>query len=350
MLAPVRHILPLTTIRRERLLPRNGKILVRKGQSVSPFDPIGEMRPLPEHFMLDVAHGLGIAPAQADGCIQCKPGMDLAEDDLIAEHSKWARRIVRSPVNGRVVLVANGQVLIEIKRQPEELLAGFPGSVEELIPDRGAILETSGALIQGVWGNYHMDFGMLRCLASRPDEVLTAANLDVSLRGSVVVGGHCQDGDTLRAASELPLKGLVLASMAVDLIKPAGASQIPILVLEGFGRLPMNSSAYKLLGTNDKREAAVMAQPWDLYTGVRPEIIIPLPAPSETGRPPETAEFREGQMVRLARHPGLGKIGVIIGLTGVIKLLNGVRTQAAEIRLENGEISRVPLANLEVLE
>jgi hypothetical protein len=94
----------------------------------------------------------------------------------------------------------------------------------------------------------------------------------------------------------------------------------------------------------------VMAQTWDLYAGVRPEVIIPLPAPSDLGRPPETVEFKDGQMVRIVRNPGLGKIGAIIGLPGVNKFPNGVRAQAAEIRLGNGDVVRVPIANLEVLE
>ena len=66
MLAPVVHVLPMTRIRRHRLLPITGQILVRKSQTVSAVDVIGEANQNPKHVLLDIARGLGVGVAEAD--------------------------------------------------------------------------------------------------------------------------------------------------------------------------------------------------------------------------------------------------------------------------------------------
>ena len=59
MLAPVTHILALTTILRERLLPVPGFVAVRLNQRVSANDVVAQARWAREHILLDVARKLG---------------------------------------------------------------------------------------------------------------------------------------------------------------------------------------------------------------------------------------------------------------------------------------------------
>ena len=83
--------------------------------------------------------------------------------------------------------------------------------------------------------------------------------IEVSLRGAVVVGGHCRSADVLRAGAELPLRGLVLASMTADLLALAAGLDYPVVVLEGFGRVPLNDAAFQLITTSEKRDASLNA-------------------------------------------------------------------------------------------
>jgi hypothetical protein len=351
MLAPVRHILPLTTITRDRVLPYGGRILVRKGQKVAAADVIAEGLVSSQHVILDIARGLGVNAQQADRAVQRQAGEVVEAGDIIAGPIGIARRVVRAPKAGKVVLTGNGQVLLEIQGRSFELRAGYSGLIVDLVSDRGVSIETTGALIQGTWGNGRMDSGLLTLMASRPDEVLEANRLDVSIRGAVVFGGHVNDPEVFRSAAEVPLRGLIIASMRADLIPIAAKTACPVIVIEGFGELPMNTQAFKLLSTSERREAMVIADSWNPYTGTRPEIVIGLPSANTQPPPRELAELKASQSVRVVRAPYLGSIGTVQSVfTGKSVLPNRVRAHAALVRLENGETTLIPVTNLEILE
>lgn len=351
MLAEITHFLPITAIRRERLLPLPGKVLVRKGQKVSATDVVAEAKVHPEHLLLDVARGLGLQYDQADRYIQFQADMRVAQGDVLAGPVGWTKRVVRSPRGGRVVLAGDGKILIELDSAPFELRAGVPGTVIELIENRGVIIETSGALIQGVWGNGRIDYGLMSVIVRSPDDTLITDRMDVSMRGGVVVGGFCNDLEVLRMAESLPLRGLVLASMDASLLSEAARMSIPLMVMEGFGKLAMNDAAFKLLTTNDKREAALNAENWDRFKGVRPEIVIPLPASGSLKFPREVGYFEAGQQVRILRPPHKGKIGTLIAVQpGLNTLSNGVQTKTGVVQLESGDEVVIALVNCEILE
>ncbi|HET9912593.1 MAG TPA: hypothetical protein VFQ13_11930 [Anaerolineales bacterium] len=350
MLAPVLHVLPLATIIRERTLPVAGKVNVHVNQRVSPTDVIAEASFAREHVLLDVARTFGVSPAAADKMIRVKEGDRLAQGALVAEGSGLFSRAIKAPRAGRVMIAGGGQVLMEVGDTRVELKAGLPGVVTRVLPERGVIIQTAGALIQGVWGNGRIDNGLMVSLLEKPDDILSADRLDVSLRGSVILGGHVRDVETLKVAAEMPVRGLILSSLLSPLIVPAYQMRYPIIVMDGFGAMPMNSAAFKLLTTNNKREATVNAEHFDRYSGNRPEVIIPLPVSTEPAEPNDFETFAVGQTVRLRRPPNAGMIGSLSNLpAGLSTLPTGLRAPAAEVKLENGETVLVPLVNLEVV-
>ena len=350
MQAPVNHIIGLTSIVRERLLPVSGTVLVRLNQKVSPNDVIAETNWAREHVLLDVAGALRVNPNVADRLVKYKVDDRVVASAEVAVGKGLFPRSVRAPREGRVVAVGGGQVLLEVGETKVELRAGIPGTIIEIIPNRGAIIQTAGSLIQGVWGNGRIDSGLLVNIAEKPDGVLTIARLDVSLRGSILLAGMVKDAETLQAAAELPVRGLILSSLYPSLIQQAREMRYPIMVTDGFGPLPMNSAAYKLLSTNAKREVTVNAEVYDRYTGARPEIIIPLPISSSPPALREAETFAPGLQVRMRRPPAMGMIGLIVAIKpGLTLLPSGLRAQAADVKLENDEIVVVPLVNLEVV-
>jgi hypothetical protein len=290
-------------------------------------------------------------PAQeADRNIQCKAGDQVSQGDVLAGPVGFTKRVVRAPQNGRVIVAGEGQILLELEAPPTELKAGLPGTVADLVDERGAIIETSGALVQGVWGNNRIDFGLMHVLARAPDDELKPDRLDVSLRGSVVLGGYCRDPQSIKLGGELPLRGMILGGMDAALLPYAIRAPYPIIILDGIGRHQINPPAYKLLSTNDKREVALNAEGWDRFAGKRPEIVIPLPASGNVPLARDVVEFLPGQSVLIRRPPFMGQTGILQTLLpGLTVLPSGIKAQAAEIRLENGDNVVVPLVNLDVL-
>ena len=350
MQAPVNHIVGLTSIVRERLLPVSGTVLVRLNQKVSPNEVIAETNWSREHVLLDVANTLRMSPNAADRLVKYKIDDRVVASAEVAVGKGLFPRSVRAPREGRVVAAGGGQVLLEVGETKVELRAGIPGTIIEIIPNRGAVIQTAGALIQGVWGNGRIDTGLLVNIAEKPDGVLTTGRLDVSLRGSILLAGMVKDAETLQAAAELPVRGLILSGLYPSLIQQAREMRYPIMVTDGFGPLPMNSAAYKLLSTNAKREVTVNAEVYDRYSGARPEAIIPLPTSSNPPAAREVETFAPGLQVRMRRPPSLGMIGSIIAVkTGLTLLPSGLRAPAAEVKLENGENIVAPLVNLEVV-
>lgn len=350
MLAPVNHILSLTTVERKRVLPIDGNVLAKLNQNVTPTDVIAEATWSREHVLVDVSRTLGISPNAADRLIRVKENDKVSEGTEIAVSKGIIPRTLRAPRDGRVVATGGGQVLMETGDTAIKLKAGLPGIIIQIIPDRGALIRTVGALVQGTWGNGRIDTGLLLNLTEKPDDVLIASRLDISLRGSIILAGLVSDVDTLHAAAELPVRGLILSSISPALVPAAGQMQYPIVAIDGFGQFPMNSAAYKLLTSNAKREATINAEAFNRYSGARPEVIIPLPVSREPPLPEDIATLEPGQTVRMRRAPHAGAIGTLTNLRpGLSTLPSGLRAQAATVKLENGEQIIVPLVNLEIV-
>jgi hypothetical protein len=350
MLAPVTHILPVTHIQRSRRLPIDGRVLVRTNQKVKATDIVAEAHQEGKHILVNVRRALGQeSNKETDSLIERKVGEKIQKGDVIARTGRVMPKVVRAPEDGVIVAINNGQVLLEVESKLVQLRAGFNGNIVDLLPDRGVVIEAHGALVQGIWGNNRIDQGLMLVVAQTAGEALTRDRLDVSMRGAVILGGYCTDADALKMANELPLRGLILGGMAAGLIPQANKLVFPLIVLDGFGAVPMNSAAFKLLSTNEKRETCLNAAPWNLSGGERPEVVIPLAV--EGNLPKESDEFKPEQVVRIQGAPYTGQIATLVRVRPWLTALpNGLRVPAADVRLESTEVVSVPLANLDVLE
>lgn len=347
------RVLPLTTIRRERILPLDGEVLVEFGARVEPQTIVARARIPGRYLILDVAQGLKVAPEEADKYIRPKPGQRVKAGQAVARRQAALGlfpRMVRAPQTGIVAAVGSGRVLLEAAGEPVELRAYLPGTVANVLPRSGVLIEAVGAWIQGVWGTAGESFGVLKVLVDQPDEPLRARAIDVASHGAVLVGGATMDRDALQQAEELQVRGIVIGSMDPVLIAMAEEMPFPIVVTEGFGQAPMARPIFQLLSTNDGREAAVSGHVQSRWGAIRPEIVIPLPVGGATAPPPPGTPVEAGSEVRVTRGSMIGKVGTVRRLPPQPAVLEtGNRLQGAVVAFEDDEERFVPFLNLELL-
>lgn len=348
MQAQITQVRPLATFRRSQSLPVAGTILVRQGQRVSVGDPLAEAVVPTRHALVDVTRALGLASVkEAEELIDRKIGEKLGEKDIIAETGGTFSKVIRTPAPGTILSIQNGVVLIETEARTVQLTAQFPGVVAQIGGNRQIVLEVSGALVQGVWGNGKAGRGPLVNRAETPDAALASPGLDMAARGAVVMAGYCVDETVFDLAAHLPVAGLILAGMPARMIEAARTQPYPILLLEGFGTPSINLPAYTLLRTNLNREISINACEADRFTGVRPEAVIALPVDGEPLK--DQVDYEAGQQVKVTAYPYCGQTGTIEKLLpGSTLLPSGLRAAAAQVKFTE-ESRIIPLSNLDVI-
>jgi hypothetical protein len=351
MIIPVNPVYPLITIRRTRLLPVDGRVLVRNGQKVSPMDVVAEANPSPEHLILNVARGLGLPPEKVDELFHFKQGDRVSDGAILAGPVGVPRRVVRAPWDARIIFAGDGQIMLAREQQPFELHAGMPGVVVSVVPDRGVVLQNTGGLIQGVWGNKKLDVGIMRVVQDNDSSRISTKELDVNLKGAIIVGGYCNDVELLHSAAELPVRGLILGSMVSSMEALALEMPYPIILIDGFGEFPMNSAGYELLKMNNQREVVINAEGYNRWEGKRPEIVIPIPEQEQLPEPKYSSELSTNQRVKILMGPNQAEVGVLIAIRSKIEMFpSGIKAAAGVVRLKKGETLVVPLANIEILD
>lgn len=350
MIAATTHIIPLTTLVRTRMLPVPGRIIVRSGQKVTPTDVVGDAVIGRKYVIVDFAQILNLPVKKATALLKVRKDQQVSVKEVLAESKTIFSRVVESPAEGRVVAIGGGKLVLETGGSTFELTAGLPGVVSEVIGDRGVVIRATGAIVQGLFGNGRLETGVMLSMFEKPDDVFNNTNLDVNTRGSIILAGHVNNPAVIKNAADLPLRGMILASISPSVLPAVVQAPFPILVIEGFGKRPMNQVAFKLLTTNVRRDITLNAEFYDRQRGTRPEVFIPLPVSQEPPEPRDMETFAPGQTVRLCYLARPSLLGTVVQLRpGLSTLPSGLNAPAAEIRLETGEQVLVPLTNLEVL-
>jgi len=345
------QVTPSTTVRRERMLPAPGDVLVRVGERVEPTQVVARADMPGDFRILHVAHALGVPISRVKRCLRVNLGDEVQRGQVLARRGRLSASAVKSPIDGSVTAIGGGRILIEAPYTPFELRASIDGTVSHVLERHGVVIEMTGAVVQGAWGAGGESLGVLRCMAKSPDEPLQAKAIDPSCHGMILVGGSGVSDAALKRAQELQVRGIVVGGLLPELISQVEPLPFPVVVTECIGGVPMSAPIFRLLTAYDGQEASISGRTQLRWGIVRPEIVIPLPA--DTSPPAQAqpgAPLTVGARVRLVRAPYLGVAGTVVALPAhAHPIETGARVHGAQVDIGQGAPVFVPLANLEVL-
>lgn len=357
-----------TTVFKTRRLPIKGEVLVKEGDHVEPTTVVARAK-LPGLMQtVRVAHILGIEPKEVPNVLQVKIGDPVEKDQILAETKGFLglfRGVCKSPVKGTLELVSPETGNIGVREPPTiiDLHAYIRGVISQVMPDEGAIVETEGALIQGIFGVGGERQGALQVVVNDPSEVLTAERLQGDLNGKVIVGGSGIEGSAIQKAAEMGVTGIVVGGIRdVDLIAflgrdigvaITGGENIPLSIVatEGFGEIRMANRTFNLLKSLNGKVASLNGATQIRAGVIRPEIIVPNDGEVVHHTAPPGAQMLDlDTPIRIIREPYFGKLGRVRALPPeLVKIESGADVRVLEAELEDGQRVMVPRANVEII-
>jgi len=355
-------------VRKTRRLPILGEVLVKKGDELD-FDTIVAKTDIPgEPNVVRIDEILGVLSTDVPAYMVKKVGDNVEKDEIIAKSSSMfglIKKNAASPFTGIIESVSDssGQVVIRSPPISVELKAYVRGTVAEVIPKEGVIIETNAALIQGICGISGERHGKIRVAIGTPEDVLTAETISPNDKGKILIGGSLVTYDAIEKALQVGAIGVVAGGIEGNCLSRfigyemgvaiTGEEEVglTLIITEGFGKMSMSSRTFSLLKEFDDHEAAINGTTQIRAGVLRPEIIIPHKLVLNKSEEELSRGMVPGTPIRIIGDPYFGKIGTVLSLPVQLKKVEtGSDVRVVDIKLEDGEIVTVPRANAEIIE
>jgi hypothetical protein len=370
MYTPGLAVRAYTTIQRTRRLPIKGKTMVSLGERVMPDAIIARAELAGFLQSVKVSNKLGVDPTEAKGMLTVAIG-DTVEKGQIVARSKgffgFFPAEAKAGATGTVEIFSDisGNLGIREAPTPIDVTAYISGEIVEVLEGEGAVIETKGALVQGIFGVGGERRAPIMVVSHSPESILSEENITSACAGKLLLGGANLTGAALKKAAEIGVLGIVVGGMIdKDLIDflgydigvaITGHEDIPLTLIltEGFGTIAMARRTYDLLASLAGHEASFSGATQIRAGVIRPEIIVS-DAPFIASTDNENAEgaLAIGTQIRIIREPYFGKLATVTALPYELTRLESgteVRVLRATLQSEDkGEVT-VPRANVELI-
>ena len=354
-----------------RLLPVTGNVLVAVGDSVKAEEVVARTFLPGDAVPVNLAKRLGVSASELSRRM-LRPIGDRVELGETLARSKgffgFFQAEFPSPLAGTIESISKvtGQVILRGAPIAVQVVAYLAGTIIEVVPDEGVVVEADVALIQGIFGVGGEAFGTLQVVAKSPDEDLTEQVIKPEHRGCIVIGGRRITGAAIRKAIEVGAAAVIAGGiddhdlreiLGYDLgVAVTGTEKLgtTIIVTEGFGEIAMARRTFDLLASHAGRAASVNGATQIRAGVMRPEIVIPLSQPlteaqRDAGR--VVGALNVGSPVRIIREPYFGALGTVTRLPHEqVLLASESLARVVEVNLADGQPVMVPRANVELIE
>lgn len=357
-----------TIVQRVRRLPIRGDVLVNVGDQVHYDTPVARAM-LPGLLQtIRLAEKMGVEAKDAPSVSRLKGGDKVEPGQLIAQ-SKGFMGLFKSEVvseyAGTIESISEvtGNMLIREPSIPVEIAAYVTGKVVQVMPDEGAVIETRGAMVQGIFGIGGEKNGVIRVAVQGNNDLLDEGAIRPEDEGKILVGGRGVTAAALKKANQLKVAGLVVGAVKdVDLIDLLGydigvaiTGQEPVettlLCTEGFGELAMAERTFNLLKSIEGRRASLNGATQIRAGVIRPEVIAPVEVASQSSPKEAAAQYLVvGTPIRVIREPYFGRLGAVTGLPSQLQVVeSGAEVRVLKAVLDDGQEVTVPRANVEII-
>ena len=360
-----------TKHRVRRLLPISGTVLVAVGDHVQARQVVAQTFMPGDITPLNLAKVLAMPPVDVAECMVKQEGEAVQVGDVLARTRGIFGRFrtdYPSQVAGTIESISSvtGQVIIRGAPLPVEVAAYLAGTVIEVVPNEGCVIEADVSFIQGIFGIGGEAFGPIRMACRAHDQELTGDLITPDMKDAVVVGGARMTEEAIERARSVGAAAIVGGGVDDrDLetflgyplgVAITGSEQVglTLVVTEGFGEIAMAERTFKLLASREGVDAAVNGATQIRAGVMRPEVVVPLGAAEVAAGLVVGASdggLTVGAPVRVIRDPYFGLLGTVAALPSEPQeLASGSRARVLEVTFETGQGVMIPRANVERIE
>lgn len=357
-------------VRKRRILPLKGEVLVKVGDKVT-YDQVVAKTDLPGNIVpINVANVLGVAANEVRGCMLKQEGAPIEKNEKIALYKSFFglfKNYAIASITGTIENISDvtGQVLLREPPIPIEVKAYVDGTIVEVIPNEGVVVETEGSFIQGIFGLSGERSGEIVMVADNPTQELTADLIKPEHQGKVLVGGSYIRLDAIKKAMSLKVSAVVVGGVDDKDIRELLGYDIGVAITghekmattlittEGFGEMNMADRTFNLFKDNAGKRASINGATQIRAGVMRPEVIIPFAEGKKVSKAEEgeARSLQIGDPIRIIREPRFGELGTITEMVAEQMMMESeTMVRVFRAKLASGEEVVVPRANVERIE